>query len=63
MHEAGRLQRLAGALAAEIAGRKPPQLLVHDRQQRIERLPVVHYCYATRSIVTLFMTTGVTGRS
>ncbi len=63
MDEAGGLQRLAGTLAAQVAGREPAQLLVDDRQQRIERLPVVHYCYATRSIVTLFMTTGVTGRS
>ena len=60
--EAGRLERLPGPLAAQIARREPPQLLVDDRQQRIERLPVVGH-QATRSIVTLFITTGVTGRS
>ena len=60
--EAGRLKRLAGTLAAEVAGREPPQLLINDRQQRVERLPLVGH-QATRSIVTLFMTTGVTGRS
>ena len=61
--ETGRLQRLPGTLAAQVVGREPPQFLIDDRQQRVERLPVVGHAYATRSIVTLFMTTGVTGRS
>ena len=59
--EAGGLKRLPGTLAAKVAGREPPQFLIDDRQQRIERLPVVRPMQATRSIVTLFMTTGVTG--
>ena len=42
--EAGRLQRLARTLAAKVAGREPPQFLVDDRQQRVERLPVVRHC-------------------
>ena len=60
-----RLQRLTGTLATQIRGSEPPQLLVHDRQQRIELgtplLTVRHY--STRSILTLFITIGETGRS
>ena len=37
--EGGRLQRLTGALATQVRGREPPQLLVHDRQQRVEPGP------------------------
>ena len=34
--EAGRLERLAGALPPQVAGGEPPQLLIDDRQQRVE---------------------------
>ena len=60
--ERGRLQRLTGALAAEVARREPTQLLVDDRQQRVDRLPIpIHH--VIRLIVTLFITTGLIGRS
>ena len=36
MDERRRLQRLAGPLATEITRRKAPELLVHDRQQRLD---------------------------
>jgi hypothetical protein len=38
--ERGGLQRLPGTLAPEIAGRKPPHLVVHDRHQRRQGLLV-----------------------
>ena len=60
--ERRRLERLARTLAAQIRRRQPAQLLVDDRQQRVDRLPIVRH-HATRSMVTLFITTGVTGRS
>ena len=63
MDETGRLKRLPGTLAAKVVGREAPQFLIDDRQQRVEGLPVVGQRQATRSIVTVFMTTGVTGRS
>ena len=65
MDQRGRLEGLSGTLAAQVCGREPPELVVDERQQRIDlgvRLPACRH-YSTRSIVTLFITTGETGRS
>ena len=51
VNERRRLQRLTGPLAAQIIGGEPPQLLIHDRQQRVHRLPVIGH-QAIRLIVT-----------
>jgi hypothetical protein len=39
--ERGGLERLTRTLAAQVVGREPPQLLIHNRQQRVHRLPVI----------------------
>jgi hypothetical protein len=40
VNEGCRLQRMAGPLAREISLRQPLQLVIHDRHQLVERLPV-----------------------
>ncbi len=74
--ERRRLQRLPGALPLQIMRGEAPQLGVHERHERfergpvatrgaidqhVERRPLAHQ--AVRSIDTLLITTGVTGRS
>ena len=56
------LQRLARLLPANVAGGQPPKLLINERQKGIERLPLFTH-QPTRSMRTLFITTGLTGRS
>src|SRR5262249_23332946 len=62
VHERCRLQGLARPLTPQVARREPPQLLIDERQQRIERLPIFGH-QLIRLIVTWFITTGLTGRS
>src|SRR5688572_21060750 len=61
VNERRRLEGLARTFPPQIRGGQPAQLFVDDRQECVDRPIVGHH--ATRSIVTLFITTGVTGRS
>src|SRR6185436_8296389 len=75
VHQRRRLQRLARALTFEIVRGEPAQLGVDHRHQRLERRLVAprgaidelvdrrRVGHQARSMVTLFITTGVTGRS
>ncbi len=40
MHESGRLQRVTGALLAEVVMSKAPQLTINEGQKCLERLAV-----------------------
>ena len=40
VNQRGRLQRVARAFGAQLTGRDPSQLAVHEREQTIERAPI-----------------------